>query len=85
MSQFRLTVENRKKLQLKYVALVNLVKQIETNYLGKDIQLATQAFKKSGFRVVVRKDGVEGVNPYFDPKRVYLYHENSQLCHVYYL
>jgi len=84
MSQL-ITLENHEQLRVKYAALINLVKQIEMNYLGKDIQLATQAFQKTGFRVVVRKNGIESVNLYFDPKRVYLYHENAQLCRVYYL
>jgi hypothetical protein len=81
------TFENIQKFKIKYKNVMSTVESLAYNLKGKSIDEAEKEFKKNGFnRCTVRKDGMRGINPFFDPKQVYLYHdENKKFIRAHYL
>ena len=79
-------VEKIKTFKVECAGLVNLVNKLQTDYVGKDFITAVKAFESFGFCVIKKREGVKGIYPFFNPRRVYLYYnEHFKLCHVHYV
>jgi hypothetical protein len=80
-----LTSENIQKFSEKYAPLVEKIKKTAQELQGQDIAEVTKIYTQMGFRCVVRLDDEDGINPYFDPKKIILYHQDGKFCDFHYI